>query len=387
MKRLFGLATSHLICDMFNPILPAVMPLLITTYGYSYLMVGLLVTVYQLTSSILQPVVGWLHDRKGHGVHVSIAILMSAAGMSFLGVAGAYPLLILCAIISGLGHALFHPSALAAVSDIAEGESRGRLTSIFVVGGNLGFAIGPLVAGLLLQWGGLPAILLLLVPGVLMAALLRILMPGREGSPAQTRTASETVVGGRPTEVKAILVLISASALRAWAIFGIVAYLPTFLTLRGYDIGIANAVVSTMLIGGVIGQVVGGTASDRYGRKEFTLAGLAAAIPAFAIFILTDGVLSLAALLLFGFFLWSTFSVTLAMGHEMLPSRVGLVSGLMLGFAVGAGGSGVAITGWIADSLSLSAAISMLAVPIIAAIALFAILPYPWKSLRGHTSH
>jgi len=380
LRRVFGLSASHLVCDLYSPLLPAVLPLLMTTYGYPYVAVGLLITAYQLTSSISQPLLGWLHDTRGLAVHVSVPILMSAAGMSLVGVAGTYPLLVVCALISGLGHALFHPSALAVVSGLAAGESRGRITSFFVVGGNMGFALGPLVAGVLLAWAGLPALTLLIVPGIAMAIVLRAYLPGPNRHPHPK--AVETDDGhSAPLPVGPLAVLVSASALRAWAIFGSVAYLPAFLTLRGYDIGIANALVSGMLICGVVGQVTGGVISDRYGRKEYTIAGLVACLPALALFLATGGILSLSGLFLFGFFLWSTFSVTLAMGHEMLPSRVGLISGLMLGFAVGAGGVGVALSGWIADMLTLGTALEALAAPIIVALVLFVLLPYPWKAL------
>ncbi|MGC9435061.1 MAG: MFS transporter [Methanomicrobiales archaeon] len=380
MKRVFGLSVSHLVCDLYSPVLPAVLPLLMATYGYPYFTVGLLITAFQLTSSISQPVLGWLHDTRGLAVHVSVPILMSAAGMSLIGVAGAYPLLIVCALISGLGHALFHPSALAVVSGLAAGESRGRITSFFVVGGNLGFALGPLVAGVLLAWAGLSALLLLLVPGIAMAIVLRALLPAPDHHPRPAGVEDDDT-DSPPLPVGPLAILVTASALRAWAIFGSVAYLPAFLTLRGYDIGMANALVSGMLICGVVGQVTGGAISDRHGRKEYTIAGLVACLPALALFLATGGILSIAGLFLFGFFLWSTFSVTLAMGHEMLPSRVGLISGLMLGFAVGTGGAGVALSGWIADALTLNIALEALAAPIIVALVLFAILPYPWKAL------
>lgn len=110
-----------------------------------------------------------------------------------------------------------------------------------------------------------------------------------------------------------------------------------------------------------------------------TLVGLVAAIPPFVVFLSTGGVISLVAMIIFGFILWSTFAVTVAMAHEMAPGSVGLVSGLMLGLAVGVGGMGVAVTGWIADLTSLSVGLMTIPLAIILAIPFFLAVPYPWK--------
>lgn len=115
-----------------------------------------------------------------------------------------------------------------------------------------------------------------------------------------------------------------------------------------------------MLLSGIGGQVTGGILSDRFGRKETVIAGLTCAIPLFLVFLYTTGVSSVISLILFGFVLWSGFSVTLAMSHEMMPSGIGLASGLMLGVAIGAGGVGVALTGVVADRYSLLTALAML---------------------------
>jgi FSR family fosmidomycin resistance protein-like MFS transporter len=137
-----------------------------------------------------------------------------------------------------------------------------------------------------------------------------------------------------------------------------------------------------MLIAGVAGQIIGATMSDKYGRKEYIMFGMITAIPPFFLFLATEGIVSVIAMFAFGYFLWSTFSVTVAMSHELVPGGTGTVSGLMLGFAVGAGGAGVAVTGYIADLTSAQTAFTLLIVPIIVALILFALLPYPWKLLK-----
>jgi FSR family fosmidomycin resistance protein-like MFS transporter len=165
-------------------------------------------------------------------------------------------------------------------------------------------------------------------------------------------------------------------------IFGSIAYLPTLLVQRGMDLFSANALLTLMLLVGVAGQVAGGAASDRSGRKETILVGMAATILFLAGFLLLGGPLSLLCLMAFGFALWSSFSVTLAISHELLPSDLGLASGLLLGLSMGAGGLGVALIGGIGDTVGLPAAFRALIGISVLALLLFLFLPYPWRNAR-----
>ena len=157
-----------------------------------------------------------------------------------------------------------------------------------------------------------------------------------------------------------------------------------YLVTLGYDLMTASIIMTLMLLACVAGQVMGGHISDRIGRKEFMIFGLAGTIPFFYLFFASTGITAILAILLFGFFLWSTFAVAVAMSHELLPQNIGLASGTMLGLAIGFGGLGVAVNGMIADQYSLAAALGTIPIPIIAAMLLMIILPYPWKSLRAH---
>ena len=160
-----GLAAAHMVTDIYMPVLPAILPLLIAQNGYSYLAAGLLVTAYNITSSFTQPVIGWLSDTRGLTISVSISLLISAVFVALMGIAQDYYLIMAFAVIAALGHACFHPTALSIVSRLCTSENRGRITSYFVVGGNLGYAIGPVLAGVLVWWLGLPGLLFLVYPG------------------------------------------------------------------------------------------------------------------------------------------------------------------------------------------------------------------------------
>jgi FSR family fosmidomycin resistance protein-like MFS transporter len=378
-RPILGLSGAHLITDIYSPVLPAILPLLILENGYPYLVAGIIITVWNLSSSFTQPVIGYFHDRKSFTIPLGLGVLFAAVFIPLVGLVENYYLMLLFAALGGLGHAFFHPTALSMVSRIAGDSRRGRLTAYFTVGGNLGFAIGPIIAGVVVSLFGLKCLILIVIPGVLAAGLLHLLLPPAVSArkPAVLHQPA-TPTSGRPPYA-GVALLVIASAFRAWVIFSSVAFLPTYLAESGFDVVTANLLVSAMLLAGVVGQLVGGTVSDRYGRKEYTLVGLVASLVPFSIFLSTSGVIAVVALVVFGFCLWSTFSVTVAMAHEMVPGEAGLVSGLMIGLAVGAGGAGVAIIGYLADPFSLLTALSVLTLPILAAVVLFALVPYPWK--------
>ena len=390
LRPILGLSAAHVVTDIYSPVLSAILPLLILEYGYSYFLAGLIVTIWNLTSSFTQPLFGWMSDRRGFGVPVKYTILLCAFFISCIGLISSYWLTLLFAACAAIGHALFHPSALSLVSRLASGPKRGRLTSFFVVGGNIGFAIGPLIAGVLVTLWGLPGLVLMIIPGICMAVILHVIIP--KGSYDRQKPSASASDPASPSAVpvkrdfrqyRGILLLITGSALRAWGIFGSVAFLPAYLSMiRGFDLATANIIVSVVLIAGVVGQVIIGTLSDTYGRKELVLLFTLLAIPFFIAAFTLSGMASLICLILFGFCLWSTFSTTVAMSHEMMPASPGLVSGLMLGLAVGAGGMGVAVSGYIADMAGLATAMLLITVPVAVSLVFFALVPYPWKCAR-----
>jgi FSR family fosmidomycin resistance protein-like MFS transporter len=314
---------------------------------------------------------------------VSVSLFISAVFVALMGIAKDYYLIMVFAILAALGHACFHPTALSIVSRLCTRENRGQITSYFVVGGNLGYAIGPVLAGALVWWLGLPGLLFLIIPAVAMVFVLRILLPGGIAAAKEAHAVPESVTADVPSKWP-FVVLMMASILRAWAVFAALTYLPMYLVSQGYDLVTATLVMTLMLLTGVTGQIVGGRISDRIGRKEFMVFVLAGAIPFFYLFFATSGLVAIVMLLCFGFCLWSTFSVAVAMGHELLPQNVGLASGIMLGLAIGFGGLGVAVNGMIADHYSLAAAIGTIPLPIVGAVFFMTLLPYPWKSFRRY---
>jgi len=372
------LSGAHVITDLYLPVVTAIIPLLISTYGFSYFLAGMLVMVYNVTSSMMQPVFGWMADQYGIVIHISVCLLISSVFISAMGLTGDIYLLLLFAALAALGHAAFHPNAFSIVNRFCTPENRGKITSLFVVGGNIGYAAGPLLAAAIIFYFGLSGLPLLVIPALLMAVVLYRSFPADKKMARSTRRSpGETVslVIYRP-----IITLFCASTFRAWAIFSALAFFPSFLMSRGLDLISADILISAMLLAGVAGQLAGGYLSDIIGRKEYVLAGSILAIPSFYGFIFTSGLLSVLSLFVFGFALWSGFAVTIAIAHEMVPGKVAFTSGLMVGVSLGAGGLGVALFGFLADRYSLDAALQLLPVLIIIAGVLIYLLKYPWKS-------
>jgi MFS transporter, FSR family, fosmidomycin resistance protein len=381
VKRIPGqvirLALGHLAIDVYTTVIPAIIPVLVSQGGLSYLLAGLLLTAYNTTSSLVQPVFGWLADAKGRSVPLTLAMLVGGVAIGLFGVTTSFPVLILLAALAGVMHAAFHPIALSTVSRAAAEGERGRTISYFVVGGNLGFALGPLLAGFALGRFGLAGIPLVAIPALVIAPLLRRSVLKVGGGKVEPPDDAP------PNRPRAFALLSTASVIRAWALFAVLGFMPAYLVSRGVDLVTSNLITSAMLLAGVGGQLAGASLSDRFGRKEFILVGLGLAIPAYAAFLLTEGPVSLALLGLFGFGLWSTFAITVALSHELMPRAVGLASGVMLGVVVGAGGLGVAVTGYLADISSLELALWTVVPVLVVSALLYAVLPYPWKA--AHT--
>jgi MFS transporter, FSR family, fosmidomycin resistance protein len=359
------------------------MSFLILTSGYSYFAAGLLVTVYNVVSSFAQPGIGWLHDRKGIQLPPALSILVAGVFISLLGIAPGFGAMLAFCGIAALGHAAFHPVALSLTGRGSTDANRGRVLSYFVVGGNLGFALGPLAAGAAIGFLGQEGVLLMAIPAIVMAVALPFLLPAGGGQPAPVPGPAA------PGDVRPaipwlpVTILVAAASLRSMVIFGSIAYLPTYLAEGGLGLLAANTLLTAMLLVGVAGQVAGGALSDRSGRKETILAGMAGTAVFLAGFLLLPGVAGLLSLMLFGFSLWSSFSVTLAISHELLPGDLGLASGLLLGVSMGAGGLGVALIGALGDTIGLAGALwALLGITLLATV-LFLLLPYPWRGRRG----
>lgn len=361
------LAAGHFVVDMTVGALPAFLPLFTALYALSDFEAAMILAASLFASSVTQPLFGLLADRRAAPWVLVGGVAVAAAGLAAAGLAAGYAGVLAAVLGSGLGVAAYHPEA-ARVANLISGDRPATGVAWFMVGGHLGFAAGPLIAGLLIPVMGPEATLSFLIPGAAVAALLlatrrRVSVP--IASPARRRA------GAGRSHVPGLLLLIGATSMRTWTQFGLLALAPLYLEQqRGFgdrDIGLVLFLFS---LGGAVGTVGGAWLADRLGGKGMLVWSLPVASPLIAGFIVLDGPLGLVSLVAAGVVLLASFSVTVVMGQAYLPDRIALAAGLMIGFAaLGSAAPGLALLGAIADILGREAALwTVAALPIVGAL-------------------
>ena len=364
------LTAGHIVDDIYMNALPPFLPVLIASSGLSYASAGLLVTFFTLTSSVSQPFVGYAIDRYRARWVGAFGLIWAGVFVGLMGMAKNYGMLLVLATLAGIGPAMFHPHALSAVSGLATG-AKGRVMSVFIIGGNIGFAISPLLTGALTLLMGQTGMFYLAIPGILMGIFTWRL---------STRIGSVKLQERHPlsfSDVRPAAVLVMVAILRSWVYFSVLSYLPSYFVEAGSSVMRSNTLLSIMLLAGVAGQFTGGTLSDHYGRKQVTLVSLLLSAPLLYAFLHTTGPFAMTFLFCFGFSVMASFSVTMVMMHEIMHRHIGMASGIMIGFALGIGGIGVMITGIMADSFGLHTALSGLVMVLVIAGIMTRFIPFP----------
>jgi FSR family fosmidomycin resistance protein-like MFS transporter len=380
-KRVLAiLSAGHLVTDVNQGALPALLPFFKEALNLSYTMSGTIVLSSNLASSIIQPAFGHLSDRRPIGWFLPLAPFIACLGLSVTGFVSHYFLLLLCVILTGVGIAIFHPEGFKTAYYFT-GDKKVTGMSIFAVGGNLGIALGPMVAMTLVTSFGLKGTLGLIVPGIFIAVILLIF---------NSSTLSTTVESAHKEATKdlrrlltknqkmSFSLLISIATLRAWTHFGMATYIPFYYInyLKGNPL-YAGKLVSTFLLAGALGTLLGAPIADRWGHKKFLITTLALSSPLLLLFYHSNGFMTFVILGVSGMVLISTFALTTVMGQILLPQRLGMASGMMVGFTMSAGGLGVTLLGMIADTWGVPVAMkSIFALPWIAFF-LSLLLKYP----------
>ncbi|MBN3002478.1 MFS transporter [Chromobacterium alkanivorans] len=351
-RVLGAISFSHFLNDMLQSLLLAIYPLLKGNYQLSFAEIGLMTLTYQCTASLLQPLVGLYTDKKPMPYSLVLGMGATLCGLLLLSSAGSFPLLLLAAALVGTGSSVFHPES-SRVARMASGGRPGLAQSIFQVGGNAGSASGPLLAALIviplgqgsIAWFGLAALLA-------MAVLFKIgQWYGHQQRKAKAAAAA-TPPQLSPARVKltlfALLVLLFS---KYFYTASITSYF-TFYLIQHFGLGVQAAQLHLFLflLAVALGTIFGGPIGDAIGRKRviwFSILGIAPLtllLPYANLF--WTSVLSLGI----GFVLASAFPAIIIYAQELLPGRVGMVSGMFYGFAFGIGGIGAAVLGQLADS-------------------------------------
>lgn len=359
------MSAAHVVDDVYQGVVPALLPFFVLERHYSYAAVAGLTLAATVLSSVAQPFFGWWTDRRPRRWMIPAGILTAGIGAGLAGLAPSYLLTWGVLALSGLGVAAFHPEAARAARQAAGNSNRAM--SIFALGGNAGFAIGSLIATGVLLVGGLQATWLLVLPAVLMALLLvRRLNTVLDGRIGQRRT--HTMPSG-PDDWPAFLRLTAVVVVRSILFFGLTSFLALyFIRQLGASPGEGGAALTLFLVTGAGGTFLGGWIADRSGRLVSIQIGFALAVPGLLGLVLaTNQLMALVFVVLTGIGTFMPFSVFVVLGQDYLPNRIGTASGVTVGLAVSIGGLFSPVFGWLADSTGLRVALStFIALPILA---------------------
>ncbi len=344
-KVLALLGLGHMMVDLNTGALPALLPFLKNAFGLSYTMTSTLVLVANLSSSLIQPVFGHLSDRSARAWLLPVGVMAATCGMATIGLAPNFPGLLLLIFISGLGIASYHPEAYK-TAYLATGEKKATGISLFSVGGNIGYGLGPLAVVFCLTMFGQRGLLLLWAPGLLVGLLFLWSLPWLSRNNAATAAQATSA---SPNAPHAMAVVLGIVTLGACVQSGMVTYVPLYLAARGEGAILVGSVLSLFLISGAAGTLVAGPLSDRMGHKRFLALSMSVLCPLIIAFLHASGPMSIVLLAVIGMFLSPTFSVTLVIAQSLMRGRLGATAGLMTGLGIGAGGLGVTVLGKVAD--------------------------------------
>jgi FSR family fosmidomycin resistance protein-like MFS transporter len=376
--RLLGLlALGHMVIDINQGSLPAILPVLKDALNLSYAATGVIVLTANVTSSLIQPLFGYFADKTARRWLLPLSVLLSSLGLAFLGVAPSYAAVLALVMITGFGVAAYHPEGYRTATAVA-GDRKTTGVSIFSTGGNVGIALGPPLLTALLIGFGPAGSLGMLVPGLLVAGLLTAVLP-RLSAPAPAVARARANAAGARTMVGAMSILILVVAIRSWTQLGFTTFMPFYWkdVLHG-DPRLVGTLLAVFLGSGAIGTLAAGPVADRVGvRRSVVGVFLLAAPLAFAFLFVSGGVLAFVLLGLLGFVLVSTFTMSVVLGQAYLPRNPGMASGLIVGFAIGAGGIGASALGWVADHWGLTTALGISAAMPLAGIVAALFLPDP----------
>jgi FSR family fosmidomycin resistance protein-like MFS transporter len=374
---LWILSLGHLIIDLGQGVLPILTPLLAQSLNLSYFQVGTVVLAFTFSSAIIQPIFGVFSDRFSMPWLMPLGLFLSGFGLALTSMAKSYELLLLAVLLSGIGVAGYHPEGSKIAHLVSEDRKAGSSMAIFSVGGNLGFGLGPMLAIFVLSFGGLGSIQGIMIPGLLASVLFLVLLPRFkailvENLPKQGRNKEQTI--NRSNRLGSLILLLLYVTVRSWIQSGFIYFIPFYFP--GFK-GIAEPeyLVSTFLIAGAVGTILGGPFADRFGGRNGLLVSMAISLLTAYPFLHSEGTWLPILAFIFGASLISTFSTTVVFGQRLLPRNIGLASGLLLGFGVGMGSIGVTLLGVIADHMGLPFAMNIISLLPILGILLALTLP------------
>ena len=378
--RLLTMAFAHFTNDLYAAFLSPLLPVVVTKFGLTLALAGLTGTVFNTTAAFTQPFFGIAADRINRPVFMILGPLLTVVGMGLVGLAPSYPAMLAILFVTGVGTASFHPQSFALVGSVS-GDRRGTGLSIFVAGGELGYALGPIYAAAIVGMLGLRGTVAAAVPGLLACLVLWRLA----GSWQAVRETPPGTLGGDLRQHARHLALIWLIAvIRSVITLSFILFLPLLLRQRGQSLVLGATAVFVFGGIGAIGGLMGGSLSDRLGRRAVLAVSFLLSPPLLWLFTSTQSGWGFLALALGGMSFYLSAPINVAMAQEMMPRRSSLVSSLVTGMAWGMAGLSLTLIGAIADRYGLVGTLT--GVLGLALVALVAIWLLPRQAPRVHVS-
>jgi FSR family fosmidomycin resistance protein-like MFS transporter len=366
-----ALSSGHCATDFAGGALPALLPFFVDKFDLSYTLAAAAMLASAISSSVVQPLFGLWSDRRGAIWLLPAGVLLAGVGMALAAVSPNYAVVLLFVVVSGLGTAAFHPEG-SKFAAFAGGRRRASAMSLFSIGGNVGYALGPTIATPLVLAFGLRGGLFLALPAIVVSAVLVRVAPFLGSLAAET---GRRIQSTDPDRVGALLLLLGVIAFRSVSWFGLVTFVPLYEVSLGHSKAHGNHLLSLMLLAGGLGTLAAGPLADRFGRRPVLLVSTAATAPLILVFVAVGGIPGAIALAGVGIAVIGTFGVTMVMSQEYLPRHIGMASGLSIGLSIGLGGIGAIALGAVADSIDLEAAMYVAAGAALVALVLAMLLP------------
>jgi len=375
-RVLGAISASHLINDMMQSLILAIYPILKGDFHLSFGQIGLITLTYQLTASLFQPLIGLYTDRRHTPYSLPVGMTFTLAGLLMLAFAPSFGVVLVAAALVGTGSAIFHPES-SRVARMASGGRHGLAQSLFQVGGNTGSALGPLVAAAVIvpfgqrsvAWFGLAALLGIVL--LIQVSRWYAVHHAAAAARAAQRRAGPTLAPGRVAGAIAVLLVLIFS--KYFYIASISSFYTFYLIDKfGLSVQSAQLHLFIFLFASALGTLVGGPVGDRIGRKPVIWVSILGVAPFALLLPHADLFWTTTLTIVIGLILSSAFSAILVYAQELIPGKVGMVSGLFFGFAFGMGGLGAAVLGVLADRTSIDFVYSACAyLPLLGIIAIF----------------
>lgn len=373
-------AAAHGMNDAYASFVPPLLPRIMGDLGLSITLAATLAVTFSIASALPQPLFGYLADRFGRRIFAVVGPVVTGVFIAAMGFASTFWILVAFLTVAGIGSAAFHPPGASYAVRVAEGQGGGTRYSIFAFGGTVGFAVGPLVAVGLVQWGGMRGLWVAMIPVIALAPIVYAGLPsGRLEAAATVRPppAPSTVL----RHLRGPLGLIfGVSATMAFAQRAFLTMEPIIVAEAGGSETLGAVVLTVYLGAQVFGTVAGGLLADRMDRGRLLVQLCFWALPAhiLAVYIGPQSTLGLVAAAFAGFFGMATLPPIVVMAQEMLPTGTGVSSGIVMGLAWATGSVGVLATGRLADAIGPQTA-TLVSLPVILLAVLLASRPV----LRG----